>query len=350
MYGNLFESKMKKIIRIERLSNIWQTKDPFLFCAYHNDDYPKWNGKMWVEENELIGRNIWWDFSKKNWWNMYHWKKVPWFPQHPHRWFETITINKQWIVDHFDSLWGQWRFWEWDVEWMTAWKWIQHSEMFPLIYDNKNNPLELFQVWLNLPKKSKFVDPYFNMLWKDSIPHIIKKDNSWNLIEIDIIAWSIDWLISPKSNPNSWASDSTNKVRILTIKLSPNSKWLLDSTEKDINRTLYFYKWNSITIEKREIISWNMIELKSDSNIEIINWNSDTYILLLEWKPINEKVVQYGPFVMNTDKEIAEAYKDYEKTQFGWWSWANINLVHSKEDKCFAIYNDDRKEFKTKNN
>ena len=153
-----------KIIAVKPMDFPWQTQDPFLFCAYHRDEYPKGNEQMAPDTSLLKGRNIGQDFTLKDGWRMYHGSTIPGFPYHPHRGFETITLNKEGVVDHSDSLGAAGRFGEGDVQWMTAGKGIQHSEMFPLIHKDKKNPLEIFQVWLNLPKASKFVEPHFKML------------------------------------------------------------------------------------------------------------------------------------------------------------------------------------------
>lgn len=101
----------KSIIKnIKPLGFTWETQDPFLFCAYHRDQYPMGNSQMGVNHEALKGRNIGQDFNKKDGWSMYHGSKIPGFPYHPHRGFETITINKEGVVDHSDSLGAAGRF------------------------------------------------------------------------------------------------------------------------------------------------------------------------------------------------------------------------------------------------
>ena len=81
------------IIDIEKLGFPWQTWDPFLFCAYHQDDYPPGNAQL-GPDTSLEGRELGMDFTIKDGWRMYHGKTVPGFPQHPHRGFETITLAR----------------------------------------------------------------------------------------------------------------------------------------------------------------------------------------------------------------------------------------------------------------
>jgi redox-sensitive bicupin YhaK (pirin superfamily) len=139
---------MSSILKISPLGFPWKTLDPFIFCVHHRDEFPKGNAEM-GPIGSLSGRQIGQDFVVKDGWRMYHGRKMPGFPYHPHRGFETVTIVKEGIVDHTDSLGAAGRFGAGDVQWMTAGKGVLHSEMFPLIHQEKENPLELFQLWLN---------------------------------------------------------------------------------------------------------------------------------------------------------------------------------------------------------
>ena len=98
------------------------------------------------------------DFNPHAPYRMYHGDNVPGFPQHPHRGFETVTATMAGLIDHADSVGNAGRYGEGDVQWMTAGSGIVHGEMFPLVHSHKSNHLRLFQIWLNLPQKSKFVE------------------------------------------------------------------------------------------------------------------------------------------------------------------------------------------------
>ncbi len=333
------------IINIQPLGFPWETRDPFIFCVHHRDLFPKGNDEMGPSES-LSGRNIGQDFVVKDGWRMYHGQKIPGFPYHPHRGFETVSVVEEGFIDHTDSLGASARFGNGDVQWMTAGKGVLHSEMFPLINQDKDNPLELFQIWLNLPKASKFVEPHFKMLWNEEIPVLNNIDSNGKKIQIRIIAGQLDDLIALPPTPNSWASNTENEVSILTIKMESKSKWTLPKTINSINRTIYFYKGTGLKIDEYKIPNYHSIHVKSNKDIEIIAGDDACYLLILQGKPIEEPVVQHGPFVMNTREEIQEAFQDYQRTHFGGWPWPNQELVHSREKGRFAIHADGREEIK----
>jgi hypothetical protein len=239
-FGFAQTEKMTKtaIKNIKPLTLPWETRDPFIFCSYHYDEFPGGNENM--EPNvSLEGRAIGQDFASKDGWNMYHGANVPGFPAHPHCGFETVSLVTKGMVDHSDSLGGKRRFGNGDVQWLTSGKGLQHAEMFPLLNKDKN-PFEIFQLWLNLPKKSKKVDPYYKMLWSEDIPKIISKDENGNQTEIDLIAGELNEHKALLPNPDSWAADRSNNVQILMIKMNPNAKISIKGIEEDITRTLYF--------------------------------------------------------------------------------------------------------------
>ena len=311
-----------------------QTQDPFLFCVYHLDHFPKGNEDM-SPNAPLTGRNLGNDFTIKDGWRMYHGQTIPGFPSHPHRGFETVTIVNKGFCDHSDSLGAAGRFGEGDVQWITAGRGVQHSEMFPLLNTEAENPLELFQIWLNLPKKAKFVDPHFAMLWHEDIP-IVKTESS----EVKVIAGNYLGTKAPRPAPDSWAADSENDVAILNIHLAPNTTFTLPETSTAVSRTLYFYEGDKIEIEGKEITPNHGIELIASKVTVLKIGNATAHFLLLQGKPIAEPVVQHGPFVMNTQDEIRATMKEYGTTQFGGWPWQYLDNVHAKEKGRFAKYPD----------
>ena len=336
----VFFGDKKKMLTISKLPIIgpWPTDDPFLFCVHHKDNYPKANNYM-GPDYDLSERNIGNDFSNLNGWSMYHGDKIPGFPRHPHRGFETITIVDKGLIDHSDSLGFSARYGDGDVQWLTAGDGIQHSEMFPLLNKKDKNPIDFFQIWINLKSTNKRVAPNFSMFWKREIPKIIKYDSNKLKTEIEVIAGSYEKNNAPTPPPNSWAFDVKNHVNIWKIKMSDKAKFILPSVENGVVRTLYFYSGGEISINKQRIDKMNMIQINSFDSVEIYSLKDENNILLLQAKQIKEPVVKYGPFVMNSREEIQEAFDDYNKTGFGKWSWADAGPVHGKKYKKFAIGN-----------
>jgi len=322
----------------------WQTQDPFLFCVHHLDLYPAGNDSM-GPISSLAGRNIGQDFTIKDGWRMYHGKNIPGFPFHPHRGFETITIAEKGFVDHTDSIGGAGRFGAGDVQWMTAGKGILHSEMFPLVHQDQDNTLEIFQIWLNLPAKSKFVEPHFKMLWADSIPEKTFEDTNGKKTLLRVIAGNIHDLHAPDPTPDSWASNKDNKVLISTIKMQAGATFTLPKTENnDLFRTLFLYKGDQISLGERNLLVEHGAEIEGESDLIIQAGDQDCSILILQGKPIEEPVAQHGPFVMNTQEEIREAFQDYRNTQFGGWPWPNEEQTHERSKGRFALHADGREE------
>lgn len=338
---------MDKIKRIKPMGFQWETLDPFLFCVHHEDQYPIGNENLGPDPSLLQGRQIGQDFLIKDGWRMYHGASVPGFPQHPHRGFETITVVRNGLVDHADSTGAAGRYGNGDVQWMTAGKGVLHSEMFPLLNDKEENPLELFQIWMNLPKKNKMVDPHFKMMWSDTIPVYKKEDSNGNKVMIEVIAGNFSDLKAPTPPPNSWANNEENDVAIYNIHMDKDCSVTIPASTKEINRMAFFYEGETLQADETTIPKYHSIELDAQQDITFYSADNQVKILILQGKPINEPVVQHGPFVMNTREEIQQAFMDYQKTQFGGWPWTKNDQTHGKEKSRFAKHSDGREEIKT---
>jgi hypothetical protein len=330
------------IIAIHSLDFHWQTADPFLFCAFHNDKFPRGNGEMGPDAS-LAGRNIGQDFEIRDGWRMYHGDRVPGFPGHPHRGFETITIVQNGLVDHADSLGAAGRYGHGDVQWMTAGKGVQHSEMFPLVNKDKANPLLLFQVWLNLPAASKMVEPHFTMFWKRDIPVIKSTDASGLGVSVEVVAGEYQGTKAPPPPPDSWAADPANHVVVWLVELAAGAQWELPAAAAGLNRMLYFYDGGSISVAGQDVGASHGLQLQSDTALDIKAAGKPAQLLILQGKPIAEPVAHYGPFVMNNRQELQQAFVDYQQDQFGGWPWDRHDQVHGERGR-FARYADGREE------
>ncbi|MEJ1963781.1 MAG: pirin family protein [Gammaproteobacteria bacterium] len=331
------------IKRVRPLGFPWETADPFLFCVYHQDAYPAGNDLQGPAAS-LAGREIGQDFAGKDGWRMYHGASVPGFPRHPHRGFETVTIVRRGLIDHSDSLGATARFGHGDVQWLTAGSGIEHSEMFPLTRRDQPNPLELFQIWLNLPAASKFGAPYFSMLWAESIPRMRAVDDAGRATDVTLIAGKLGELEPPVPPPDSWASRADADVAIWTLRMDAHAKWTLPRASARANRTLFFFSGGSIQVSGQRVQSGSAVELHADQDAVLENGDREAELLLLQGRPIGEPVAQYGPFVMNTQQEIQQAFADYRRTQFGRWPFGTNDPVHPREQGRVARHADGRVE------
>lgn len=331
------------VLGSEPLGFQWPVLDPFLFCVHHDDPYPAGNAQLGPAAS-LAGRNLGQDFEAKNGWRMYHGQVVPGFPSHPHRGFETVTIVRRGLVDHSDSLGAAARYGQGDVQWLTAGRGIMHAEMFPLLERDADNPLELFQIWLNLPAQSKFAEPHFSMFWKSAIPRRTLRDAAGKTTDLTVIAGQYADLSPLAPPPDSWASREASHVAIWTLRLDAGANFELPPAPAGTNRRLYFFRGASLKISGYELAVGNAAQLRPDAPARLENGELEGEVLVLQGRPIGEPVVQSGPFVMNTRAQIQQAYQDFRATRFGGWPWSSDDPVHGTDGAHFARHPDGRTE------
>ena len=332
------------VIRALSLGFPWVTEDPFLFCVHHVDNYPAANEHMGPVAS-LEARDLGMDFSGADGWSMYHGSIVPGFPQHPHRGFETVTVMRQGTIDHSDSLGASARFGPGDTQWLTAGRGIVHCEMMPLLDRTGPNPSELFQIWLNLPAAHKMVDPYFTMLWREDLPQVVIKDDASRPVEVTVVAGQFGDVVPMPPPPDSWASRPDSEVAIWQARFDPEAQLDLPVTaHTETVRTMYVFA-GSVSIGGRSLPAPVGVVLRSDSPVGVIAGVDGAEILILQGKPIGEPVAQYGPFVMNDQAGIEQAFSDYRRTGFGGWPWATDDPVHPVDAGRFAIHPDGRSEY-----
>jgi quercetin 2,3-dioxygenase len=331
------------IERVVPLAFPYATRDPFLFCVHHDDHYPAGNAEL-GPRTSLAGRVLGQDFVVKDGFRMYHGDKVPGFPCHPHRGFETVTVVRNGYVDHSDSMGAAGRYGQGDVQWMTAGAGMQHAEMFPLLDPEKPNRTELFQIWLNLPARSKLVVPHFKMIWAEQIPNRDVVDLAGRRTRVSIVAGAFDGIAPPEPPPDSWASVAESDVAIWTIRMDPKASFTLPPARSTTNRTLYYFAGSALRIGSREIPRAHLVDVRADVPLTLHAGDEIVEILLLQGRPIGEPVVQHGPFVMNSQEEIVKTIRDYQQTEFGGWPWQRRDQVHAVEQGRFALHADGRRD------
>ena len=315
----------------------WPTRDPFLFCVYHQDQYPEGTEELGPDPALLNGRPLGQDFNPSLPWRMYHGQTIPGFPHHPHCGFETVTIVNRGFCDHADSLGAAGRFGQGDVQWMTAGAGVQHSEMFPLLHPDQENPLELFQIWLNLPAKSKQASPHFKMLWHERIPEVKEEG-----VKIRLISGELGQDHSLEAPPDSWAKEGDSHLLICDLQLKSGAHWTMPSATK-AQGSCFLFEGGPIQVNGSHLKAMQGIHYGPAETLRI-EAQEESRLLLLQGKPIGEAVVQQGPFVANSQAGMQKAIETYQLTQFGGWPWRYADPVHDAEKGRFALYPDGHEE------
>jgi redox-sensitive bicupin YhaK (pirin superfamily) len=299
---------------------------------------------MGVASSMLAGRNMGSDFEVRDGFRMYHGQVVPGFPSHPHRGFETLTLARRGYIDHSDSLGAKARFGHGDAQWMTAGKGIVHSEMFPLVRADAGNPTELFQIWINLPAKDKMVPAHFAMLWSEDIPEHRFIDDAGRVTQVTTVAGALDGRAPPPPPPHSWASRPEAGLAVWTIQLDAGAKWTLPAGPDDAQRLLYVFAGGTVQVGGVQVEAPRVARVRPGSPISLVNGDQPAELLMLQARPIGEPVARRGPFVMNTQQEIQQAFADYRRTRFGGWPWPHDAPVHPRADGRFAVHADGRRD------
>mmetsp|Transcript_20641 Transcript_20641/g.50898 ORF Transcript_20641/g.50898 Transcript_20641/m.50898 type:complete len:242 (-) Transcript_20641:499-1224(-) len=227
---------------------------------------------------------------------------------------------------------------------MTAGKGVCHSEMFPLIEGEKDNALRFFQIWLNLPARSKMATPGFAMFWRNTVP-------KWEHLDGNaaVTLWAGAGYLGVDENnrppKDSWATDPANDVAIFHVVLQPGGKVTLPRAKigADASRSLYYVEGGAgmevdgTAIGKKVVLN---VDAARDLDLALSASAKEAgEFLVLQGRPIKEPVSQYGPFVMNTQSEIQQAFSDYQQTKFGGWPWPRDDMVFPREKKRFAKLN-----------
>ena len=216
------------------------------------------------------------------------------FPSHPHRGFETITYMISGKFRHKDSAGNEGFLSDGSVQWMTAGKGVIHSEM----PEKTNGKVKGFQLWLNLPKSLKMIEPSYNDISSSEIP-IVNLSNG----TLRVISGSFQNIKGP-GNPHTG-------MLYFDLNLNPNSNNNI-KLEDNWNTFLYVYE-GTAEIVGRQINNGQMAVLSNKGDLSIRSLNSYLKCVIISGEPINESVARGGPFVMNTRAEILQAFQDYEE-------------------------------------
>lgn len=228
------------------------------------------------------------------------------FGPHPHRGMETVTFILEGDIMHKDSGGHESVINAGGIQWMTAGSGLIHAEVSSEKFKKEGGDLEILQLWLNLPAKLKMTKPRYKGLQKEEINHF-KVDGG--KVNVQLIAG--DW------DGNHGSFDTLWPIFLSTIHLQEGAK-----VQKEIpqEENVFFYVVKGeVKIHGEKIPYRNLVEFNNDGNALSFEATSDAVVILGHAKPFNEPMVAQGPFVMNTNQEIMQAYQDYQEGKFGTW-------------------------------
>ena len=225
--------------------------------------------------------------------------------QHPHRGFETVTIVYDGEVEHRDSTGNGGIIGKGDVQWMTAAGGILHEEFHSPAYAERGGPFEMVQLWVNLPKQHKLAPAGYQGILDAQIPAVALPDDAGTL---RVIAGDYDG--------NAGPARTFSPINVWDVRLGAAKTVSLPQPEG----------WTTLVVVLAGTVQLNgetvlrpaqMATLSTEGTDVVIEANGDAKLLLLAGEPIDEPVVGYGPFVMNSQQEIVQAIADFNGGRFG---------------------------------
>ncbi|APV38277.1 quercetin 2,3-dioxygenase [Pseudomonas frederiksbergensis] len=225
--------------------------------------------------------------------------------QHPHRGFETVTIVYKGELEHRDSTGSGGKIGPGDVQWMTAASGILHEEFHSEGFAKSGGTLEMVQLWVNLPAKDKMADAGYQTILDGDIPSIALKDQAGSL---RLIAGEFDGHTGP--------ARTFTPIDVWDLRLNGGKLLTLDLHEG--RNTALVVLRGTVQVNGVELVREGQLALFERTGQQLsLEANNDAVVLLLSGEPIDEPIVGHGPFVMNTEQEIHQAFTDFQSGRFG---------------------------------
>lgn len=228
------------------------------------------------------------------------------FGPHPHRGMETVTFILEGDISHKDSGGHESVITAGGIQWMTAGRGLIHAETSSNKFKENGGPLEILQLWINLPAKLKMTEPKYIGKQRSEIPSVSLNNG---LIKINLI--SGEW------DGTKGAFNTLTDILLSTIIFNGKSQIEIPAP-KDHNIFFYVIRGN-IKVNETPIEALHLVEFNNDDENIFFEAEEGSIILFGHAKPFNEPVAAYGPFVMNTEDETKAAYEDYRNGKFGTW-------------------------------
>jgi redox-sensitive bicupin YhaK (pirin superfamily) len=225
--------------------------------------------------------------------------------QHPHRGFETVTIVYQGELEHRDSTGSGGKIGPGDVQWMTAASGIIHEEFHSETFARQGGFMEMVQLWVNLPAKDKMAPAGYQTLLKGDIPNIVLKNGAGSLR-----------LIAGRFEGHQGPAKTFTPIDVWDIRLNAGKDLTLDLQEG--HNTALVVLRGTVQVNGRERVEAGQLALFDRAGDQVnLQADNDAVVLLLSGEPIDEPIVGHGPFVMNSEQEIHQAFEDFQSGRFG---------------------------------
>jgi redox-sensitive bicupin YhaK (pirin superfamily) len=223
---------------------------------------------------------------------------------HPHKGFETVTIAYKGSVEHYDSKGNSGVINPGDVQWMTAGSGILHKEFHEREFSKKGGPFEMIQLWVNLPKKDKLTTPKYQALVASEMNKVSLPGNG-----------GVVNVIAGEYNGVKGSAYTFTELILIDIHLNKDGELVTDIPQS--HNTAILIVEGSVEVNGQKAGEHNFLLFKNEGEEIKIKANDKSILLLLSGEPINEPIAQYGPFVMNTQQELQETFKEYQEGKFG---------------------------------
>lgn len=229
------------------------------------------------------------------------------FGPHPHRGFETVTFIRAGDISHQDSSGHASVIGPGGVQWMTAGSGLIHAETSSAHFKEAGGPLEILQLWVNLPARTKMTPPHYEGRQREAIPVVGTDDGR---VQLEVVAGT--WA----GTAGAFASPSG--IALAVARLAVGGRLVLDIPA---DHTVFFYVISGqLLVNDALATARQLVEFAYDgSEIELVAPTTAAEVLLGHARPFGEPVVAHGPFVMNTTAEIEQAYRDYQLGKLGSW-------------------------------
>jgi redox-sensitive bicupin YhaK (pirin superfamily) len=225
--------------------------------------------------------------------------------EHPHRGFETVTIVYSGEVEHKDSYGGGGKIGPGDVQWMTAASGLVHEEFHGTEFAQKGGLFEMIQLWVNLPKKDKMTTPRYQGVLDSQIPNVALPEGAGSVR-----------VIAGEYQGHQGGAKTFTPINLWDVKLKSASSVNFPLTEG--HTALLFVLKGKIKLHSGEVIGEAEMAVMEKEGRELsFSAVEDAVVLFLGGEPLNEPIVGYGPFVMNTQEEIRQAFVDYQSGKMG---------------------------------